>query len=611
MNSEPYSLISDYGLIGDCYSCALISKEGSIDWACFPRFDSPSIFGRLLDKKKGGFFQIHPSKTSKSTRKYIPETNVLVTSFSNAKGSFDLVDFMPMMDIHGRRVFNKIIRIIECKSGHAELDLTFSPKFSYGLNTPKIEVLSDFKCKAFVGGESLFIESNIVLPVTDESIRASIHMESGERIHFLLSYECDSSTDNQNGIDISDCDEVMNKTVKYWQDWASKCDHQGAFRDQIIRSTLVLKLMIYDPSGAFVAAPTTSLPEKLKGIRNWDYRFTWLRDASLTVEALLATGHSDEAVRFLKWVCETARVCRDDLQIVYGLGGERNLEEKVLSHLEGYRGSKPVRVGNAAFSQFQLDTYGEILDCLDLCRRAGFDLLSKYWDEFHLLIEWVCANWTKPDNGIWEIRSEPKQFVHSKAMAWVALDRGIAAVEELNLSCPNLKMWIQVRNSIYQSIMQNGWNESGGSFVQHYDSLELDASNLRLSLVNFISATHPKMLSTVTKTMENLTKYDLVYRYVNTDDGLEGGEGTFAICTFWLIENLVLQGRADEARKYMDRILSCANDLGLMSEEIEPNSKLLLGNFPQAFSHIGLIRSALALDNLSAVRKGVRHAEAS
>jgi GH15 family glucan-1,4-alpha-glucosidase len=596
MMKAKYRTISDYGIIGDCYSCALISSNGSIDWACFPRFDSPSVFGRLLDKEKGGFFEILPKLESKYSREYIQDTNVLLTTIKNEAGEIKITDFMPMFNSSGKRVSNHLIRIIECMKGEAKLDIKVVPKFNYSLETPVLEFINNTSVK-FVGKkESLILESDVPTSIEDASIFSSISMKAGEKKRILLTHKGPETNTNE-GIQFQDCENCLERTIKYWEEWAQKCTHQGKYRDLIIRSTLALKLMTYEPTGAFVAAPTTSLPEEIGGVRNWDYRFTWLRDASLTVDSLLATGHQEEALAYQDWVCHIANICKEDLQIVYGLGGERVLEEKTLDHLEGYEESRPVRIGNEAYIQFQLDTFGEILDCVHLCRQAGFDKESSYWNDFYIIVDWVCHNWQSPDKGIWEIRSEPKQFVHSKVMAWVALDRGIKAAEELDLPCPNLQNWKKARNEIYSDIMAKGWSDKTQSFTQHYEVEHLDASNLRISLVGFIPHSHPKMVSTVNRTLEKLTKHKLVYRYLGAEDGIEGGESTFAICTFWLIENLAAQGRYREAEECMERILSCLSDLKLLAEEIEPVTKRQLGNFPQAFSHIGLIRAAMALEH--------------
>ncbi|MBC74543.1 MAG: hypothetical protein CME64_00855 [Halobacteriovoraceae bacterium] len=612
MSGGSYRPIEDYAIIGDCHSAALIGTNGSIDWTCFPRFDSHSVFARILDFKNGGFFQVGPAYSTNVSRSYLPKTNILLTRFKTSQGEALLTDFMPLFEEEeeeeeeGKGGFSRIVRVVEGVSGEVDFKLTLAPKFLYGKQGVSPQLLSGGYQVLFQHEkQGLRLLSDAAIKTKGIEAECFFTIKKNEKQTFLLEYfQEKSSIDN---LETTDCDHMLEKTQTYFEQWSKKCPQQGKYRPHIIRSSLALKLLTYRPSGAFVAAPTTSLPEKIGGSRNWDYRYTWLRDASLTMEALFRSGHDKEAKEFLEWVCEKAKVGHQDLRIVYGLNGERDLKEKTLTHLEGYEKSAPVRIGNGAYLQKQLDTYGEILDSVDIARKMGIDKESHLWRDFHALVDWVCDNWTLPDKGIWEVRGEPRQFVHSKVMAWVALDRGICAVEELDLPAANLEKWKEERDKIYQEVNEKGWNEEVGAFTQSYGSSNLDAAALRMALVRFMPPTHPRIVSTVERITEELCQDGLVYRYKpeETDDGFKEPEAAFAICSFWLIENLALQGRQEEAQQLMDKNLNFLNDVGLLSEEIEVGTGKMLGNFPQAFSHIGVIRAAIALVNAS--MKGSRN----
>lgn len=595
LRREEYLPISAYGLIGNGLTSSLVSRDGSIDWACFPRFDSPSVFCRILDSKKGGHFQIHPEGNFDSSRKYIPETAVLKTSFHTPSGDVELIDFMPITQESAEAdQYPSVVRIVNCTRGRVDMLLDLQPRFEYGNFTPRLEFADSATCEFSHERQRLILKSTIDLSPPDcEGLISKFSLASGQSACVEL-YSFVHATDSKIAFNF-DATKLLNEAVRHWGEWASKCSYRGAYRDEVLRSALTLKLLTYEPTGAIIAAPTTSLPEEIGGVRNWDYRFTWLRDATFMVDALYAAGFGGDAGRFVDWLCEYAKACNGELQIAYGVAGEKEAPERKLCHLEGYRCSQPVRVGNHAFTQFQLDTFGELLSCIDSCRQHGHDLETEQWEFFRLLVDQVCERWREPDQGIWEVRSGPKHFVHSKVMAWVAVHRATLAAEQMGFEA-DLPRWKSTSKEIYDEVMQKGWDDKIGCFIQAYDSPILDAANLRLPLVGFMSATHPKMKATIERTEQLLTKDGLVYRYLDADDGLPGGEATFAICTFWLVQNLIALGEHKKAQKYLDHVLSFGNDLGLFAEEIEPTTREQLGNFPQGFTHVGLINAAVQLN---------------
>jgi GH15 family glucan-1,4-alpha-glucosidase len=634
MNSinRNYQPINSYGVIGDCHSVVLVAPDGAVDWGCLPDFDSPAIFCRLLDAERGGYFQIAPTDgTIPGSQRYLRGSNVLQTRFASTQGEVVLTDFMPVETLSAwqfREMNNNtwtredgschcLVRIIECT--HGEMSVTMRLKVSPNYAAAPGEVfLSPNGTGAVVSGGQQHVGLAIVgahlLPsfnmfvVREEdemhpSVIVQVVLREGERLLFAMGVGRSPQAARrliEDELLQRNFDAELAQTLHSWRKWIQGLNYHGPYADMVERSALVLKMMTYAPTGAIVAAPTTSLPEGLGGMRNWDYRFTWLRDATFTLYALNVLGFTEEAHAFTHWLRRLSYSDGEDLQIMYGIRGERDLTERELTHLSGYCDSGPVRVGNGAAIQKQLDVFGEVLDCIHLYRRQGnFErygekLEGPLWAMMRTLVEHVCAHWHETDSGIWEVRGDLRHFVYSKAMCWVALDRGIRAAEQLHLEA-DLPRWRNVRDQIRADILTHGYNTQMGAFTQSYDSTWLDASILLLPLVGFIPPDDPRMRSTVDRIIEQLTdEHGFVYRYV-TDDGLDGQEGSFTICTFWLVDNLAMQGRIAEARSLFERLLSYAGRLGLFSEEIESEHNMALGNYPQAFTHIALINSALNL----------------
>ena len=598
--NQSYLPLSHYGLIGDCRTAALVSTAGSIDWLCVPDFDSPSIFARLIDALRGGHFFIRPTTESESHTCYLGESAAAIrTTFTTARGTAALTDFMPLHEAEGKERFGiprterRLIRMIEGLDGAMELMIDFRPRPGYGSRAAKLDERQDGVSVDAGEGVIVLLRSSMQIAVDGESALARFSMCAGETAAFVLDWsgEADYS--------LSDCPKrALDETLAFWREWHKGCRYRGPYYDSVMRSLATLKLLNYAPSGAMVAAPTTSLPEAIGGMRNWDYRYTWIRDASLAFRALLHAGHPEDARRYMRWLCETALRCSPgDLQIMYGLRGERDLSERTLDHLEGYLGSRPVRTGNAACTQFQLDVYGELLDCFDLVRRSEVlppAEIREIWPAFAGQVDVAAARWREPDNGIWEMRSEPRHFVLSKVMAWVTLDRGIKAAEEARLPA-DLPRWKNECDAIRKEMMQRGYSEQIGTFVQSYGSQSSDAANLLLPLFGFLPASHPRVRSTVDAIMRTLMRDGLVYRYRGTDDGVPGDESAFAACTVWLVENLSAMGRKEQAIELFESTLARQTPFGLYAEQIDPRTGAQLGNFPQALSHIGLINAADAL----------------
>jgi GH15 family glucan-1,4-alpha-glucosidase len=663
-----YPPIADYGIIGAMHTCALVSRSGSLDWFCLPSFDSPSVFGRLLDWRRGGFFQIAPTEIRSVTREYRAGTNVLITTFHTETGTATLTDFMPV-SVHeplapteGNRVTlpdgvnlvlptehrhlppleemfkplhtrfqQKVVRIFACTEGWVDFRVECQPRFDYGTVVPHtalIGAVDDMASHAFArgGGNAVSLYCSEPLRIEDDGFVAEGTLTSGGRVSSVVSHQ-PLFLPVAEEFDDAKIDQLLTQTVAFWEDWSDQCTYDGEFREHVLRSALALKSLTYEPSGGLLAAATTSLPESPAGERNWDYRFTWIRDATLSLEALHYLGYTEEARAFKRWLEWTA-ASPEDLQIMYGIRGERWLMEVELP-LEGYKWSSPVRIGNGAYDQFQLDIYGEILNSAYIYRNISFpepdpddwefantqkmpvETHPDYWDFLSSVVEFVIDNWRKPDAGLWESRGGYRHFVYSKVMCWVALDRGLRIAEQLcaepdgaarfGISPEQTQRWDRVRTEIREDILRNGYDPNyragQGAFVQHYGSKQLDASVLMLPLVDFIDANDPRMRSTIEAIQRELTSpQGFVYRYKGFDDGLEGGEGTFSICTFWLVSNLIKQGKVDEARQLFTTLASHANDLGLFSEEIDPDTAEMLGNFPQAFSHLAFINNAVALD---------------
>jgi len=631
-NTRTYQPIDTYGVIGDCHSVVLVAPDGSVDWGCLPDFDSPAIFCRLLDAERGGYFQIAPSdSTIPGSQRYLRGSNVLQTRFSGDAGEIVLTDFMPVETLSAwqfRELNNNtwtredgschcLVRIVECIRGEMPITVTLKVSPNYAASPSKVTIVPNGMGAVISGGHQ-YVGLGIIgayrvpsfsMEVSHEaeemhpSVIVHATLQEGERLLFAVGVGRNIKAARrlaEEELHERNFDWELAHTLHCWRAWLESCTFQGPYTEWVKRGALVLKMMTYAPTGAIVAAPTTSLPEDPGGVRNWDYRYTWLRDATFTLYALNVLGFTEEAHAFTHWLRRLSYSNGEDLQIMYGIRGERELAECELTHLSGYRGSRPVRIGNDAVGQKQMDVFGEVLDCIHLFRRqGGFErygekLEGPLWAMMRLLVEHVCAHWQEPDSGIWEVRGDLRHFIYSKAMCWVALDRGIRAAEQLHLEA-DLPGWRQVRDQIRTDILAHGYNTEIGAFTQSYDSAALDASSLLLPLVGFIPADDPRMRSTVDRIMERMTdEHGFVYRYL-ADDGLPGHEGTFTICTFWLVDNLAMQGRVAEARSLFERLLSYAGHLGLFSEEIGTNGTRALGNYPQAYTHIALINSVLNL----------------
>ncbi len=597
--------IADYGVIGNCHTAALVSSRGSIDWLCLPRFDSPSVFARILDLERGGAWSIQPTEPFRSDHQYLANTNVLETIFRCDSGRIRLLDFMDVTagDPGATRpVPGMLIRVVEGIDGTVEVESICAPRPDYARQQPQFDA----------HGREVAFGRFVVTGPADWQVDAARHtltsrltIHKGERTAFTLVVR------DETGVPRVEPLVVLDATTKFWRRWAEHCTYQGPYRDAVVRSVLTLKLLTDAPTGAIVAAPTTSLPEEIGGVRNWDYRFTWIRDASFTLYALLLAGYVDEDDAFFAWIERTVEVEGSGLQILHPISPEGDLTERTLDHLSGYRSSRPVRIGNAAANQLQLDIYGEVLDALYFACQVGQYDPKGVWRDFLPIVDWVANNWNQPESGIWEVRGGLRHFVYGKVMSWVALDRGIKLVEAFGLSGDTAR-WCAERDRIRADVFEKGWSERLGAFKQSYEDERLDASNLLLPVVGFIDGTDPRMIGTIDATIEQLVSHDLCYRYLAAPEGLSGDEATFVLCTFWLIDALILAGRTQEAQALFERTLRRATHLGLFAEEIDPMTGEHLGNFPQAFSHIGLINAAVSLAHVGqAGAVETRHAEAA
>ena len=608
-----YQPIESYGLIGDLHTVALVGMNGSIDWFCFPSFDSPSVFAAILDDKKGGRFQISPAcEGIRHKQYYWPDTNVLITRFFSPDGVGQITDYMPVglpPQAHGR---HQLVRRVQAVRGTMPFRMECVPAFNYGRDEHTVVNVRYGAC-FHSPALSLGLGTRQALRQEDNGVVAEFTLHEGETATFVL-----GRTDPDGGCEVllseDEAQELITKTQDYWHRWLSQCTYRGRWRETVYRSALALKLMTFEPTGAIVAAPTCSLPEGVGGERNWDYRYTWIRDAAFTLYGLMRIGFTESAASFMGWLEARCHELNPDgsLQVMYGIDGRHRLTEETLSHLEGYRGSRPVRVGNGAYGQLQLDIYGELMDSVYLYNKYGSPISYDLWNHLRKLINWVCDNWQRADEGIWEVRGGQQHFVYSKLMCWVAVDRGLRLADKRSFPADRDR-WLKVRDQIYEEIMAKGWNESRQAFVQHYGSNALDASNLMMPLVLFLSPTDPRNLMTLEATLrtpENggLVANSLVYRYNadETADGLKGEEGTFNICTFWLVEALTRAGRTD--RRYLERarlmfeeMLGYSNHLGLYGEETGHSGEAL-GNFPQAFTHLALISAAFNLDRALGTR---------
>jgi len=596
MSDSPYPPISDYALLSDCHSGALVSKDGSIDWCTFHRFEARPVFARLLDWGKGGFFRIAPAAGYSSTRRYLTGTNVLETRFETEGGVLVLTDCFYVREEEGHPE-HRLIRRVRCEEGEVAVKAKFEPRFDYGLTEPRVEQLDSDLAVAYGGPDALVLQSELPVGTAELSACALAKtLKAGDEAYVALTWQLPHELDPQR-LPREQIEAELQGTIRYWEEWSARCTYDGPYREQVVRSALVLKALTNGPTGAIVAAATTSLPEEVGGERNWDYRFSWLRDSALTLNALFALGYTQEAHDYMAWLRRTTAGRAKALQIMYGVGGERYLPEIELDHLEGYRGSRPVRIGNGAASQFQLDTFGELLDTAWLYRQQGGDIDDVFWEFLSRVGGAVMERWAEPDQGIWEIRGEPRHFVYSKVMAWVALDR-LLKLAELDGREGDLDGWRATRDEIRAQVEREGVDPESGGFTQSFgDGGKLDASNLMIPIVGFVEHPDPRARATVEKIAAELSADGFVYRYVTDGvDGLSGDEATFAICSFWLVECLARAGETERARELYERLLSFCNDVGLLAEEIDPHSGEMLGNFPQAFSHLGIILAAIALD---------------
>jgi GH15 family glucan-1,4-alpha-glucosidase len=598
-----YQRIEDYGVIGNTRTVALVSTRGSIDWLCLPHFDSPSVFAAVLDDDKGGRFSISPAAERFSCKQlYWPDTNVLITRFLSEDGVAEMTDFMPRGE---GTPPDEIVRTVNAVHGQVTFDLLCEPACDYARAAGDTTVTP--RGAVFRGpGITLALSSHVPLERTARGVRARFVLREGDRTTFVLR-RCEAEACALAPSD-EEAQQAFVETVSFWRKWLSRSTYRGRWREMVHRSALVLKLLTFEPTGAIVAAPTCGLPERIGGVRNWDYRYTWIRDAAFTLYAFLRIGFTEEARRFIEWLEARSRshVGEQPLQIVYRIDGGTDLTESNLDNLDGYRGSRPVHLGNGAYDQLQLDIYGELMDAVYLYNKYGLPISYELWRYLRLHVDWLCDNWRRDDAGIWESRGAPLQYVYSKFQAWVAVDRALRLAEKRSFPA-NRARWFAERDSIYLDIMTRGWNDKRGAFVQSYGSSALDASNLLMPLVFFVSPVDPRMLDTLSAIMRpprdgGLLADGLVFRYdpERTADGLPGTEGTFNMCTFWLVEALTRAGRADrtkleQARLLFERMLGYANHLGLYAEQTGPTGEAL-GNYPQALTHLALISAAYNLD---------------
>jgi len=603
---DDYPLIADHGLIGDLQTAALVSTHGSIDWFCTPRFDSPSVFGAILDHQQGGHFRIRPTQDAFATKQlYLPDTAVLITRFLTEAGVGEVVDFMPVTSGTQATENHRIVRLLRCVRGRMEFDLDIAPRFDYGRQPHKVNVAENgvvFESN----GSSVTLhlvrepdDARLVpqRPDAGASIHVSFPLEAGQVRGLILETAADGPPRQ---VRVAEVERLMDETVKFWRSWVAQSTYTGRWREMLHRSAITLKLMTYAPSGGLVAAPTAGLPEQVGGERNWDYRFTWIRDASFSVYALLRMGFTEEAAAFAGWlgarVEEKAGGASGPLNIMYRVDGSSDLFEETLEHWEGYRGSRPVRIGNGAADQLQLDIYGEAMDSIYLGDQNGLTVGHRGWLGIRDILDWLTDNWDQPEEGIWETRGGRKNFTYGRVMSWTAFDRAIRLAATRGRPGP-LDRWAGARDAIYDQVMTHAWNEERGAFVQEYDSTVLDSSLLRMPTVGFIAPQDPMWLSTLKAMDTELVSDSLVYRYdpAASPDGLRGSEGTFSLCTFMYVDALGKAGRLDEARLTFEKMLTYANHLGLYSEEIAVTGEQI-GNFPQAFTHLALIDAAMTLD---------------
>jgi len=583
-----YRPIEDYGVIGNGHTVALISSSGSIDWLCFHRFDSPSLFARILDPDRGGYWSVTTKGAFESSHRYQEETNILETTLRCAGGTVVLRDFMDIASIARLRRLpapGRIVRIAECTDGKVGVVSRCQPRPNYARTHPEFALYGD---QVTFGGYTLTGPTAWQVDDADASLTCRITLRAGETTAFTLATEDDATLPQRTPAD------ALKVTTDYWRKWSSACTYRGPYRDIVIRNALTLKMMTYEPSGAIVAAPTTSLPETFGGERNWDYRFTWIRDASLTLYALLLAGYLDNEQPFFDWLVRTVKLKGTGISILYPIIPEGRIAETVLDNFRGYRDSRPVRIGNQAAVQEQLDVYGEVMGAIQFAWRIGKYDPTPLWGTMRQMLDWVTRHWHDRDSGLWEVRGGVRHFVYSKAMMWFALDCGIEIAEGMRLS-GDIKTWRRERDLIHEEVLDKGWSDDLGAFKQSYEDENLDAANLRLPLINFVGGDDPRMLSTIDATLEHLVVDGLCYRYIDAPEGVTGKEGSFVVCTTWLINALIRAGRTGEAHRMFQNLLARASPLGLYAEEIQPATGAHMGNFPQSFSQIGIINAAVSL----------------
>jgi len=579
--------IEDYALIGDCKSAALVARNGSIDWLCWPRFDSEACFAALLGSPEHGRWLVAPHEQARVTRRYRPGTLILETCFETDEGAATLVDFMPFASDH-----SEIVRMVIGTRGKLAMHTELVLRFGYGAVVPWVTRLENGALRAIAGPDMTVLRTPVHLTGKDMTTVGDFSVSRGEAIPFILTY----SRSHKPPPEPRHPDASLEATEAFWKEWSAKCRPAGKWTEAVRRSVITLKALTYGPTGGIVAAPTTSLPERLGGERNWDYRFCWLRDATLTLLGTMNAGYYEEAQAWREWLLRAVAGSSDQIQIMYGIGGERRLNEWVADWLPGYENSAPVRIGNAAHTQLQLDVFGEIMDVQHQARRSGLIANESGWDSAVKFLEHLAKIWRQPDQGIWESRGPAQHFTYSKVMAWVAYDRAIKSVETFGLEGP-IEEWRKLRDEIYAEVCEKGFNEKLGTFVQAYGSDQLDANLLLLPAVGFLPVTDPRIENTIATIERRLLRDGFVMRYSTeaVEDALPPGEGAFLACSFWLVDVFTLQGRLDEAERLFRRLLGLRNEVGLLSEEYDPIGKRLVGNFPQAFSHLALINSAYNL----------------
>ncbi len=588
-----YEPIENHGVIGDLHTIALVGITGTIDFMCFPNFDSPAIFTALLDDRKGGCFALAPKRENPRRKQiYLPDSNILLTRFLYDDGLAEISDFMPVGE--GEH-FHDLVRRVKCVRGEMTFRMQCQPKFDYGRADHKVEE-GDGEIRFIPENKDLSalrLRTSVPVKIENGSAVAEFSLSSGETASFILEEIREGEESPSLAVDYES--RFFKSTLNFWRNWIGRAQYEGRWRDMVNRSALVLKLLTFKPTGALIAAPTFGLPEVIGGQRNWDYRYTWIRDASFTLYGLIRLGFTEEAARFMKWIEARCDELEPDgsLQIMYKIDGTHKIDEEKLAHFEGYRQSSPVRIGNAAYNQLQLDIYGELMDAVYLYDKYGNPISYDLWQNLLKLLDWVCNNWEQKDEGIWEVRGGKQEFLYSRVMCWVALDRGVRLARKRSFPAP-INEWIKCRDHIYRDIFKNFWNKKRQTLVQYKDSNTLDASSLLLPLVRFISPTDPRWLSTLNQIDKYLAYDSLVYRYKvgeGAHDGFDESEGTFNMCTFWYVECISRAGDMEKARFYFEKMLGYANHLGLYSEELGPRAEHL-GNFPQAFTHLGLISAA-------------------